>query len=197
MDTRTLDVPEALKELQGYASGLSEPFKTLCEMVISDTRFQRCFGSAGKHHAYEGGLVVHTYEVLKGAMAMAEEYPAADKEVLITAGIYHDYLKVCEYDVTQPGTGTYSDGEPVKYAKTPFSNLVRHVAGSYGEFLINLQEVDYQFSQEMEMKFLKIQHCILSHHGRREWGSPVEPKIVEAQILHFADMLSWEYGEGR
>lgn len=190
---------ESLLELRGYVDALPEPYKELCEIVISDYRFQDGYGSAGKHHAYPGGLVVHTLEVLKGALAMAEVYPEADKEILTVAAIYHDYMKVQEYNPEQPGEGKYSDGEPVRFAKTEYSKLIRHVAGSYGEFLMNLQLLDPPplYSQAMEVKFLKIQHCILSHHGRKEWGSPVEPQIVEAQILHFADMLSYQYGQGR
>jgi 23S rRNA maturation-related 3'-5' exoribonuclease YhaM len=38
-------------------------------------------------------------------------------------------------------------------------------------------------------------HCMLSHHGRREWGSPVEPVTPEAYILHVADMLSSREGQ--
>jgi 3'-5' exoribonuclease len=165
--------------------------------VLGDTLFRTCYGSAGKHHAYEGGLAVHVSEVVRGCLAMAEAYPEADKEVLIVSAIYHDFTKIYEYDVTKPGTGTYSDGEPVKYAKTQFSKYIRHVAGSYGEFLRNIDELDFPYSEAIMEKFMKIEHCILAHHGRREWGSPVEPQILEAQILHFADMLSYQYGEGR
>ena len=36
----------------------------------------------------------------------------------------------------------------------------------------------------------QVGHCILAHHGHKEWGSPVEPITTEARILHFADDLS-------
>jgi hypothetical protein len=43
---------------------------------------------------------------------------------------------------------------------------------------------------------MSVEHAILAHHGWKEWGSPVEPQTVEVQILHFADMLSCQYGAG-
>jgi 3'-5' exoribonuclease len=43
---------------------------------------------------------------------------------------------------------------------------------------------------------MRIEHAILAHHGRQEWGSPVEPVTAEAYILHYADMLSVRFGPG-
>lgn len=191
-------VHEAMMELRGYISELPEPFRTICEDLITDFRFAETYGSAGMHHAYPGGLAIHVYEVLKGALALAEEYPEADKVVLTVAAIFHDSMKMREYDPSVKGEGKYSDGTPVLFGKTKYSKLVRHVAGSHAAFMCALACYDPDtFPENWEDTVMKIEHCILAHHGRKEWGSPVEPQIVEAQILHFADMLSYEYGEGR
>ena len=72
--------------------------------------------------------------------------------------------------------------------KTPYRNLVRHVAGSHAEFIrLTAYLSDDHLSPEKKMK---IEHAMLAHHGRKEWGSPVEPATAEAFILHAADMMS-------
>ena len=43
---------------------------------------------------------------------------------------------------------------------------------------------------EKDIEYYKLLHVIQSHHGCKEWGSPVEPKTIEAQIIHFADNFS-------
>lgn len=37
-------------------------------------------------------------------------------------------------------------------------------------------------------------HCILAHHGRKDWGSPIEPQTQEAYLLHAADTWSSRFG---
>ncbi len=181
------------------ANELSSPFEQLCMTVLYDPRFLVAYGSAGQHHAYEGGLVVHTSEVLETSIHLSNIYSGANREVLTVAAIYHDYLKIKEYLPEVQGTGTYSNGVPVKFGKTPYRNLVRHVAGGHAEFLKNLdkyRDVNPQ-TEEFENKVLNVEHCLLAHHGRPEWGSPVEPQTVEANILHMADMLSMQFGAGK
>jgi 3'-5' exoribonuclease len=182
------------------AKELSSPFYQLCLKVLDDPRFLTTYGSAGQHHAYEGGLIVHTAEVLETSFHLSNIYRAADREVLTVAAIYHDYMKIKEYLPEVQGIGVYSNGVPVKFGKTPYRNLVRHVAGSHAEFIKNLAKFTETLpvdNGEFENKVLNIEHCLLSHHGRLEWGSPVEPQTVEANILHMADMLSMQFGNGK
>jgi 3'-5' exoribonuclease len=87
--------------------------------------------------------------------------------------VFHDYGKINEYQ--------YKDG---KSSKLLFSKRVGHVAWSWS-FFISLTATDERRSDVEE-----IGHAILAHHGRREWGSPVEPDTRLAYIVHTADMLS-------
>ena len=34
-----------------------------------------------------------------------------------------------------------------------------------------------------------LRHVILSHHGLLEYGSPVRPRVMEAEIIHMIDNL--------
>jgi len=190
---------EALIHLRYIAKEVSPVLFNLCNVVLDDPRFLRGYGAAvdgeHAHHAYKGGLVTHTLEVVKIARRMATDstYPAdvfnnpaphvsifksggANTAILTVAGIWHDYAKVCDYDC---------DGKKTEYRK-----FIRHVAGSYFEF--EKHAVAVPVGDRM-----RIGHCILAHHGRREFGSPVEPQTIEAQMLHYADMLSMLYGEHR
>lgn len=151
--------------------------------VIRDTRFITGFGSRSKHHAFSGGLVCHTAEVLSNCLAMAatlDSDPAAQnglrmkQDVLVMASIWHDYMKIADYEQDQYGM-----------AYTAHKKLIYHVADSYAEFVAQAKfnNLDKEFIQD-------VGHCILSHHGRPEWGSAITPQTPEALVLHTADCLS-------
>ena len=144
----------------------------LCYEVIADSRFTTSPGGSEHHHNYKGGLIQHTAEVMNNAISLGTE---VSQDVLRTAVIFHDFCKTKDYGLTPDG----------KVTKRSYRNLINHVSGSAAEFyhracVARLDEVMIE----------KIMHCLLSHHGRREWGSPVEPLTAEAFILHAADMMS-------
>jgi 3'-5' exoribonuclease len=140
--------------------------------VLCDSRFCESPGGSEEHphNKYAGGLAIHTAEVMRNVFFMTG-FPSDE---LITAVIWHDYMKIRDYEIAEDG----------KVVKTQYQINIRHVAGSAMEF--HHQAVDYLPLKTLE----KIEHLILSHHGRMEWGSPVEPKTAEAFILHAADMMS-------
>jgi 3'-5' exoribonuclease len=162
----------------------------ICEWSrVRAHRFYSAFGSAADtshHHAYPGGLAVHTVEVMELADRHAgstyQLYNSAPcRDVILVAALFHDYAKIYDYD--EGGN------------KLPYRKLVRHVNGSHAEFKSAVRAYGFEdIDPEISMN---IEHCILSHHGRPEWGSPVEPQTIEAHILHYADNLSAKYGEGK
>jgi 3'-5' exoribonuclease len=162
----------------------NESFYPMCMGLIEDKAFNTAPASIGHHveyHRLDGGLIVHTAEVLKHAIGMARTCHA-DIAILVVAAIFHDCMKVRDYQKDEDG----------QWKDAYYKNIIRHLCGSHAEFVAKCQiwnlsgpHVDH------------IEHCILAHHGRKEWGSPVDPQTKEAMILHFADMLSCNYGEGR
>ncbi len=149
----------------------------ICNTVITNDEFRKAPGSKEFHHAYAGGLMIHTAEVLETALKICEStYLTANKDVIVTSAICHDYGKIFEYTIG-------SDG---KIAYTSHRNMIRHLSRSYAEFMKICNVHNFTDNDLIE----KIGHCILAHHGRFEWGSPVEPQTIEAHILHFADMIS-------
>lgn len=147
-----------------------------------------CPNEAHSHHAYNGGLALHTQEVIETAMG-ANQWDH-DDTVLVVAGLFHDVGKIWDYEKT----GYPSEGSPM-WHKTTHHKMVRHVSRSFSEFVKHHSLFpNHGLSPE---QIENIEHCILSHHGRREWGSPVEPVTPEALLLHQADYFSAHFGKGR
>lgn len=161
----------------------NEYLKIIVYEVLQDSDFQTMVGSAEKHHAYAGGLLVHTAEVTSIAMNMAKQFKSVDYDVLATAAILHDFMKIKDYTVSETG----------EIQKTEYRKLVRHLSGSHAYFVSRVAHVPVEeLSEDLRMK---IEHAILAHHGRLEWQTAVEPITIEAHILHYADMLSYKFGQ--
>lgn len=124
------------------------------------------------HHAYPGGLLNHTYQMLHMLQGLYPCLPYAIKvERCILAILFHDYGKVYEYN-------TQGDKQPDMY-------LLGHIyLGAH-----KLQNVLEQKNIDSE-EIKRIIHCILAHHGTREFGSPVLPCIQEASIVNYLDNIS-------
>lgn len=124
------------------------------------------------HSAFKGGLLKHTLAVTKMCRAVVEFYPDADKDLLIAAAILHDIGKIRCY-------GKDKDGNVCDLQDR---HLLGHIA-------ITQQIITEASARQPVNDKNRLLHCILSHHGQLEWGSPVTPKTVEAVILHNCDMI--------
>ena len=125
------------------------------------------------HHAYRGGLLEHKLKMAETGRFLARAYDA--NEDLVLAGVLlHDIGKLQELQY-EPGATSYTrDG-----------NLVGHI----GLGLILVRETINGISGFPDHLRAQIEHLIVSHHGTRDHGSPVEPKTVEAFILAAVDEL--------
>ncbi|MDR3078123.1 MAG: HD domain-containing protein [Planctomycetota bacterium] len=136
------------------------------------TRFFRSPAAREVHHAYVGGLLEHTLNVSILAVAFAAK-ARVNRDLLLTGALLHDVGKVEE--LTAKITMDYSDrGKLLGHLYLGAEMLSARAAPLAG------------FPAE---KLALIQHLILSHHGRFEYGSPVLPKIPEAFALHHLDNL--------
>lgn len=154
----------------------------IAEEILNDERFLKQSGShlEKAHHYGEGGLIKHTYEVCHIAMQMYDFYyalhPKLNFKVLFIAALYHDYGKVWDYD--------FNDSTN-KYEANLHRRKIHHIQRSAIEW-----ERIAQYRNLSEIFTEEVTHCILSHHGQREWGSPVAPLTREAWILHLSDSMS-------
>jgi len=176
VSSRPLEV--MYSEILTVISEMNDPFiKKLLEAIFLNEGFKRSFlvAPAAKswHHSYMGGLLEHTYDMMRLAMRVAEVYHEADRDLLLAGVLLHDIGKIQELSVTN--NIEYSDA----------GRLMGHITIGV-EFVDEYIRGIDDFPDELAVR---IKHMILSHHGTLENGSPVLPMTVEAMILHYIDNL--------
>lgn len=184
--------PQEAKQYLQYVTTQYSACTSVCAEILEDPAFCAASGSSTsthEHHCGEGALLVHTAEVVSNAVAAALApllKPKPSLSILVTAGLFHDVEKRRDYQKVVTPEGT------TKWTKTEFGKRIYHVAGSYATW------ITLATKHGCSQGFIDaVGHCILAHHGRKEFGSPVEPQTIEAMLLHQADMLSASYGAGR
>jgi 3'-5' exoribonuclease len=140
-------------------------------------RYGECPGAPGTgHHAAIGGLLQHTCEVVSIARQIAR-VARADEEVVVAGALLHDIGKTECYEWTSGVFETNARGR-----------LVGHVVQGVIMLRDALRRLPPDACTADEAVLLE--HLILSHHGKLEFGSPVRPLTLEAEVLHFADDAS-------
>lgn len=137
-------------------------------------RFQTAPAAKGIHHAYAGGLMEHCLSMAKVADMMAGHYPGVDRSILLAGVLLHDIGKIKELK-EEVGLVDYTSTGRLKGHLVMGSEMVGEQAAGIENFPEDL--------------LIRIQHLILSHHGRLEFGSPAVPMIPEAFVLSFIDDL--------
>lgn len=171
------DIDEMYQQLVGIINTIKEPhLRKLTEsFFIADKGFVEKFKkhSAAKsvHHGFIGGLLEHTLSVVRFCEYMAGAYPIINRDLLITAAMFHDVGKMEELS-SFPANDYTDDGQ-----------LLGHIflgAEMIGAKVKEIPGFPPKLSSELR-------HCILAHHGELEYGSPKKPAIAEAMALNFAD----------
>lgn len=144
---------------------------------VEDTEFIKKFKthSAAKsiHHGFIGGLLEHTLSVAKICVYIGDNYPAVNKDLLVTAAICHDIGKVDE--LSEFPENDYTDR----------GQLIGHI-------VMGAMMVDEKIREMKDFPVVlanELKHCILAHHGELEFGSPKKPALIEAVALAHADNM--------
>ncbi len=150
----------------------------LVKLFLSDKNFmdQFCKAPGGKlwHHAYLGGLLEHTLSVIVITKFFVQHYQGSvNGDLLLAAAFLHDIGKIEEF--SSQGFIEYSTS----------GRLLGHISIGTNFVMEKISQLT-DFPDELKQQLL---HCILSHHGLKERGSPVVPMTLEALILNFADDL--------
>jgi len=133
------------------------------------------------HHNVTGGLFWHSYTLVKNALAIKPNYKYADIdwELVICGSVLHDIGKAIEL---KDNTGTDYSLE---------GKLLGHI--SIGNTEINKaaekKKLLYLDDGSINPSVTLLQHMVLASHGKNEYGSPMEPLIIEAVILSMFDNL--------
>lgn len=140
-----------------------------------DEKFIKAFrkSSAAKtvHHGFVGGLLEHTLSVTKLCEYYCSTYPLLNRDLLLTAAMCHDIGKTKELSLFPEND--YTDEGQLLGHIVMGSEMIGEAARAIAGFPKGL---------ESELK-----HCILSHHGEYEFGSPKKPALIEAAALNLAD----------
>lgn len=177
--TSPQNLGEMADELHTLIQGVSNPsLKKLLGHFFKKgewwARFQEAPAAKAFHHAYVGGLLEHSLSMAKIASFLADHYPGIDRSLLIAGALLHDIGKLEELAVVG-GLVDYTVPGRLKGHLVIGSEMVAVAADKIRDFPGPLLE--------------QLQHLILSHHGRQEFGSPTVPMTVEALILSFVDDL--------
>lgn len=171
------DIEEMFGELLGFIEGVKNPYlkQLLQAFFVEDKEFVKAFklSSAAKtvHHGFVGGLLQHTLSVAKLCDYYCSAYPLLNKDLLISAAICHDIGKTRELSLF-PQNDYTDEGQFLGHIVIGTEMLGEKISKIAGFPAILASE---------------LKHCILSHHGEYEFGSPKKPAIMEAVALNFAD----------
>lgn len=171
------DVDVLYKRLKELIGSIKNPYlKQLGENIFFNNKeindeFKKHSAAKSMHHSYMGGLLEHTINVAEICDFMSGMYKYVNRDLTVMAALLHDIGKLKELS-SFPNNDYTDEGQ-----------LIGHIV--MGAELVT-EETAKIDNFPLELKNL-LKHCILSHHGEYEYGSPKRPKIMEAFILHAAD----------
>lgn len=177
-DTAALwaEIKEMLRTIE------NRPLLLLVSRFVNDPAFAQAFQRAPAavqmHHAYIGGLVEHTRNVLRLATAVCPLYPRVSRDLVLAAIFLHDAGKTREL------------AYETNFEYTSEGQLVGHIV----QCVLWLHEKCRDVERELGEPFpagleLSLKHLVLAHHGKYEFGSPRLPATPEAFMLHYLDNL--------
>jgi 3'-5' exoribonuclease len=171
-------IDDLWSRLEGYVAGFADPhLQQLVRLFLEDAslapQLREAPAAKMMHHAWIGGLLEHIVSLADICSFAAGHYPGINRDLLLTGAILHDIGKLVEL---RWGTS---------FEYTLEGQLLGHI--SLGLAMID-QKVALVPGFPPRLKLL-VEHLVLSHHGRYEFGSPKLPMIPEAMLLHYLDDL--------
>lgn len=177
--TAPIDREKAWDELVNIMKSLTdEDYKRVIRKMMEryKSRITTLPGGKSVHHAFIGGLLMHTVNMVRIADTVARMYgDVLNRDLLITGTMLHDWAKCEEFTISPLGLVTdYS------------------VKGKLLGHLVMGAQTIAQVASEMgipEEKSVLLQHMILSHHGEPEFGAAIRPACAESELLYMIDLL--------
>ena len=179
----------------GIAAGLVDPrLRALADLYLAEygDRFRRTAAARQNHHARRGGLVEHVAQMMRSADAIAGVYPALNRDLLLTAVLFHDAGKLWENSLPADGFVMSFDerGEMLGHITIG----IELVNALWRKLLANPDAASWSGLQPAsEDARLHLLHLIAAHHGELQFGSPIVPKTPEAWALHYVDNLDAKF----
>lgn len=164
-------------DLRPFVMAITEPTwrKIVNELIAAHGEaFFKSPAAKKNHHAFVGGLAYHTLSILRLAKSVSAQYPGINRSLLYSGALLHDLGKTIEL----------SGAVGTQYTTT--GKLLGHISLIDGEICAVCQRDHIDFEHG---PVVLLRHMVLSHHGLLEYGSPVRPALLEAEILHHLDEL--------
>ena len=175
----TKDIGALWRTLGDFVESFKDPhLKALLRAFMADPQIERAYKAApaakSLHHAFIGGLLDHVLSLLHLCDLACRNYPETiNRDLLLTGAFLHDIGKIHELAFAR------------SFSYTTRGQLLGHM-------IIELEMLHEKIAQvpdfPNEYKTL-IEHLIISHHGKYEFGSPKMPMFPEALMLHYLDDL--------
>jgi len=167
------------KLIQEIKNLRNDQLRELLELIFSDKEFvdeyKRSPSATRNHHNFVGGNLQHSVHVLELCKAMCDQNEKINRDLLICGALLHDVGKLRQYSV---GLAISETNEGGYISHLVFGDrMLRDAIDKVGRS---------KFPKELEVQ---LSHMILSHHGETELGSPIEPRTLEACVLHYADLM--------
>lgn len=180
---RSTEIDTLEEGFDALLGDLGGEYGDVARCIFADDEIREAFFTAPaatkNHHAFRGGLAEHTLSMCEAAARVSTHYrdtygdDVLDPNLLLAGTLLHDLGKIFELE---------QDG--VEWKRQARGELVGHISECVA--IIHDACLACLASQDTRDRLI---HMVLSHHGKREWGSPVEPRLVEAHILHCIDMM--------
>jgi 3'-5' exoribonuclease len=170
------DVEQLWSELVAFVGSVhATDIRQLLTLLIEDpeiaTLLRRAPAAKAFHHAFLGGLVEHVVSLCRLCSKVHELYPWLNRDLLIATSLLHDIGKI--YELSYLRNINYSDR----------GKLIGHISIGLQVLRAIAERVPNMGQETMDI----LEHLVLSHHGKLEYGSPVEPACAEAVLFHFLD----------
>ena len=179
VEAAPIDEEEAKQQMcQMLDSIADDEYRLVAKTVYTAIEAKFTTIPAGKtvHHSFRGGLLMHTWNMMKLACSVTEIYGSfVDRSLLLCATFLHDIAKIQEFDLSDLGL--------VQDYSTQGQLLGHLYMGA-----VEVQKICEKLNVATD-KSLLLQHMILSHHGEPEKGAVIQPKCAEAEALHLIDLM--------
>ncbi|WFQ91000.1 CMP-binding-factor [Mycoplasma feriruminatoris] len=179
-----LDIKTNYQELISFLNSINnQTYKTITLSLLEKYKkeFLTFPAAMSIHHNVTSGLFWHSYTLVKNVLSLKQNYFYAniDWDLLICGAILHDIGKVIE--IADVNGSDYSlEGKLLGHISIGNAEI-----NKLAEQLNLYKDQNNKINQEITL----LQHMILASHGKKEFGSPIEPVLIEAVILSTLDDL--------
>lgn len=179
--------PEPLESMQmeyeQYLDSINSPvLNHICREIYEEhlDSFVTHPAAKSNHHSFRSGLLYHSLSMLRLAKGICNQYPQINRDIVYAAIALHDLGKVIEL----------TDYFAPDYTK--IGNLLGHITivnMFIDRKMQDLKEQPDKWSKDDIRLIYELMHVVSAHHGKLEYGSPVVPKTLEAEVVHQIDMI--------